>query len=251
VLVHGFAASPRVWLPVLDRLRPYHELYAPTLAGHNGAAPSANGWRCSIETLADAIESELDVNGVRAAHIAGNSLGGRIALELARRGRASSVVALSPAGAWTSKADARRLSRLLELSRYLMAHTGPHSQELLRRPRARRLALSIGLEHGDRMPAGEVLGLLEDYAACTVFDELLAVARRDGPIVAAELEGITCPVRIAWGERDRLMPFRRYGQPLLDLLPHAEHVVLAGVGHAPMYDDAALVAKTILDVTRA
>jgi pimeloyl-ACP methyl ester carboxylesterase len=249
VLIHGIAASPRVWLPVLDALRPHHELYAPTLAGHNGAPSPADGWQCSISSLADAIEEELDANRIEAPHVVGNSLGGRIALELGRRGRASSIVALSPAGAWAAPRDARRLILLFEIGRRLAALSGPRSRQLLRRPRARRLALTLSLEHGDRMPAAEIHGLLDDFAACTVFDELFAAARSDGSIVAEELDRIACPVRIAWGARDRMLPFARYGQPLLDLLPDGEHVMLSGVGHVPMYDDPELVARTILEVT--
>jgi pimeloyl-ACP methyl ester carboxylesterase len=109
--------------------------------------------------------------------------------------------------------------------------------------------MAVGMAHGDRIPSGEALAMLDDFIACTVFDEFLASVRGDGPIVADGLERITCPIRIAWAQHDRTIPFKRYGQPLIDLLPGAEHVTLAGVGHMPMYDAPELVARTILDVT--
>ena len=57
------------------------------------------------------------------------------------------------------------------------------------------------------------------------------------------------PVRIAWGERDRTLPFGDYGAPWLEQLPEAEFVELPGCGHVPMYDDPQLVADTILAQT--
>ena len=58
-----------------------------------------------------------------------------------------------------------------------------------------------------------------------------------------------CPIRIAWGGRDRTLPFERYGKPMLEAVPSAELVMLPGVGHVPMSDDPELVARTILEVT--
>jgi pimeloyl-ACP methyl ester carboxylesterase len=57
--------------------------------------------------------------------------------------------------------------------------------------------------------------------------------------------------RCHWGDRDRTIPFERYGRPLLTSIPQAEHVVLPGVGHVPMHGDPALVAETILQTTSA
>jgi len=81
-----------------------------------------------------------------------------------------------------------------------------------------------------------------------VLDGLLAAAAAEGPIAELAI-GADCPVRIAWALRDRTIPFRRYGRPLVDLLPGAELVVLPGVGHVPMYDDPWLVARTVLEHT--
>jgi pimeloyl-ACP methyl ester carboxylesterase len=47
-----------------------------------------------------------------------------------------------------------------------------------------------------------------------------------------------------------MIPFDHFGRPLLQAIPDADHVTLDGVGHVPMYDDPALVARTILSVTR-
>ena len=56
---------------------------------------------------------------------------------------------------------------------------------------------------------------------------------------------------MVWAERDRIIPFERNGLPLLERVPGAELVRLAGVGHVPMPDDPEEVARLILEVTGA
>src|SRR4051794_22579991 len=99
VLIHGFTATWRCWLPVLAELVPRFEVIAPTLHGHDGGSPlPPSDHPHSIGRAADFLEQHLDELGVGTAHLAGNSLGGALALELAKRGRARSVVGISPAG---------------------------------------------------------------------------------------------------------------------------------------------------------
>src|SRR5436305_2814777 len=102
VLIHGIQASGLVWEPVIDLIAAAgYEVIVPTLAGHRGGPPLATAIDVSMAALADDLELQLDDAGIGTAHLVGNSLGGWIALELARRGRGRSVVALSPAGGWT------------------------------------------------------------------------------------------------------------------------------------------------------
>src|SRR3954453_2105201 len=99
VLIHGFTATWRCWLPVLGELVPRFDVIAPTLRGHDGGADlPPHGEPPPIARAADFLEEHLDMLGVGTAHLAGNSLGGALALELAKRGRARSVVGISPGG---------------------------------------------------------------------------------------------------------------------------------------------------------
>jgi pimeloyl-ACP methyl ester carboxylesterase len=91
--------------------------------------------------------------------------------------------------------------------------------------------------------------LIEDADGCAAFAGFVEWLRGAEPIQPA-LPPLPCPVRIAWGEHDRTIPFARYGRPVLAALDGAEHVTMAGVGHIPMYDDPALVTRTILEVTK-
>ena len=100
VLVHGFTATWRCWLPVLAELVPRFEVIAPTLHGHDGGPEPPTGRAQSLSDATDHMEHLLDRLGIGTAHFAGNSMGGALSLELAKRGRARSVVAISPGGGW-------------------------------------------------------------------------------------------------------------------------------------------------------
>ena len=101
--VHGFTDTWRTWDLVLPALEREHDVLAPTLPGHAGGPPLEGEF--SAATLPDALERAMDEAGFATAHIAGNSLGGFLALQLAARGRAESVVALAPAGGWAEGDD--------------------------------------------------------------------------------------------------------------------------------------------------
>src|ERR1039457_6000148 len=97
VLLHGITMSGRVWDRTIPFLKAHHQVLAPTLMGHHGGATPVER-PVRLRHLVDDIERILDQSELDRPHFAGNSLGGWIALELAGRGRASSVCALSPAG---------------------------------------------------------------------------------------------------------------------------------------------------------
>ena len=233
LLLHGLGMSWRAWRPVLGPLAAQHEVLAPTLPGHRGGPRAPRPVR--VSWLADYLELLLDEQGIGTVHVAGNSLGGWLALELAHRGRARSVTAVSPAGARRHLGDQLRLALLLgsaDLAK-LNPALGPSAAAVLRSPRGRRAALRVLLEHGDRLSPLEAGATLRDSRACHVVPGLLRTGWRDG---LAELPPSDVPVRVLWGDRDRVLPFVRHGRPLRPLLPTAEHVRLHGAGHVPMHD---------------
>jgi pimeloyl-ACP methyl ester carboxylesterase len=250
VLLHGINASWRIWRPVLTALEAEHDVLALTLAGHRGGALLENSDLVSIDALADGVETALDAIEIDSAHFVGNSLGGWLAVELGRRGRARSVVAFSPAGGWSHDRDLLRVIRLLSAGRAIIERgerLGIGS--LMRRPRFRRLALRAAMEHGERVGAADAADLIADALGCGAYPGFIAWIRSARPIAPSREQG-AYPIRIAWPERDRTIPFARYGRPFLDAVHGAERVRLRGVGHIPMYDDPAIVARTILETTR-
>lgn len=248
VLLHGIQASRGVWAPVIPELEQHHAVFAPNLPGHAGGPPLPDGVKASALTLGDGLERILDENGIEQAHFAGNSLGGWLSLEMARRGRALSVVALSPAGAFLRDKDRKRVIKMLSQARKMGIALGPKLGPLVRRPGGRKLLVRIASERGDLMTAAEMAASFDDLAACTIFEDFVHSVHTDGGI-AEGIDVSAQPIRIAWGANDRVLPFKRYGQPMLDLLPGADHVMLPGVGHVPMWDDPQLIARTILEVT--
>jgi pimeloyl-ACP methyl ester carboxylesterase len=219
LLLHGFLDTWRTWELVLPRLERRHEVLAPTLPGHAGG-PQAEG-PLTLARVADAVERAMDESGFETAHMAGNSLGGHIALQLAARGRARSVVAFAPAGGWAS--GDRMLLETLRKQR-----------ELVRE--ARRVAPFIA--------GHELLGVAASKGA----EEMLDHAARADWTLRAEL--ITCPVRVVWGLADELLPLPSAAVRFrTEWLPNAEWVELEGAGHAPQLDLPLETAQLILGVT--
>lgn len=250
VLLHGFTGTWRVWLPVMPKLAERFDVLAPTLAGHCGADPWQEGVEPTIAALADAAEAELDNAGIESAHIAGNSLGGWLALELAKRGRARSVVCLSPAGGWRAddEREERRLSGFFHRTHKLTSLIYPRARDFVTRPRMRRLMFRDMMVHGERVPPGEAHHLMQGLVECSIFFDFIDAVNRDGP--AADMDQVSCPARIAWCEKDVIFPVERYSQTF-STVPDVEVTRLPGCGHVPMYDDPDLVARTIAEFSSA
>jgi pimeloyl-ACP methyl ester carboxylesterase len=242
VLLHGATSSAKAWDALLPGLSAKHQVFAPTLAGHLGGPPLPAGSGGVVSRIVDATCRQLDEAAIDTAHVVGNSLGGWVALELARRGRARSVLALSPAGAWRSARDLRRLLMVFRAgATFARAKKMP---ELAARKNVRRVLLRLMAEHADRMTPAQAAAAFEDLAGCTVLPDILDGARANGPI--QPIVDVGCRLRIAWSLHDRVLPFMRYGAPMLATVPTAEFEFLPGVGHVPMIDDPVLVANTIL-----
>jgi pimeloyl-ACP methyl ester carboxylesterase len=237
VLIHGVGSYWGVWRPVLGVLEERHEVLAPDLPGV-GSSPPLEG-RPRVPALAGAVADELDRLGIESAHVAGNSMGGWIALELARRGRARDVVAINPLGRLTL------IERLygqasLRLTRLATVAVSPFADRLMG-SRVARAALAQMFARPRRLPPEEAEAI-RMYAGAPSFRATVNWTWGHGP---EGLHEIKCPVLIAWGTRDRLLwprQARRFGAAI----PGAEARMLPGLGHAPMSDDPELVAATIL-----
>jgi pimeloyl-ACP methyl ester carboxylesterase len=249
VIYHGFTGSWRVWRRLLPDLEDEHDVLAPSLLGHAGGTVPGPGDEISIRTIADDAERVLDQQGIEQAHLAGNSLGGWLSLELGRRGRALSVTALSPAGGWNGRRELDRVVRLIRNSA-AHAHRAPGiSDRLLKQAWARRLGLRAVAERGDRVSYRDAIDLLDDARSCVIIDAVLDWVVADRPLPPREVDA-DYPITIGWADRDRMLPFDRYGRPLLENIGPVELVRLPGCGHVPMLDDPALVSHTILTTTR-
>lgn len=243
VCLHGFMDSPRTWELALPALERHHDVLAPALAGHLGGPPIDAV--AGADELVDGAERAIDEAGLETAHIAGNSLGGYLALRLAARGRARSVVALAPAGGWADESWRETLRFQAGLYEQTKA-AAPRADAILATADGRRRAthhLTVNFEH---IPAELLAHQLLGAAACAAMPLIDGALRGGWPLDA---ERITCPVRIVWGTEDRLLPWPSAAARYRAALPNADWIVLDGVGHCPQLDVPLETAQLILGFT--
>jgi pimeloyl-ACP methyl ester carboxylesterase len=190
----------------------------------------------SVDHLADQVAAFLDHLGLARPDIAGSSLGGGIALELGRRGRAGAVTAFAPIGFW-SPPGRRWCQAVVGAARVVSIALAPALPRLLR-TRIGRIALcAVFYGRPGELSPEDCLGSARALARAPGFT---AARRAFGvwrlPIGAdpGALTGI--PVTIAWGTRDVVLPYRRPSARARDELPAARHVLLPGCGHLPFAD---------------
>ena len=241
VLLHGIGHHWQAWRPVIEELSADHDVIACDSPGFGASPALPAGVEPTIYAYVDAFERFFEELGLERPHVAGNSMGGAIALELARRGAVATACAFSPAGFWTPAE-----LRFCQLSLHALASMPALLRGAivaLARTRAGRVALfSQTFGWPARLPAEEAVSTLLDAWASPAFGatlEAFGSYRFDAP---EELRG--AELTIAWGKRDRLLPYRRQAPRARALLPWAEHLTL-GAGHVPFFDDPAAVAAVI------
>jgi pimeloyl-ACP methyl ester carboxylesterase len=246
VLLHGFTGHWRHWKPLLADLVARYEVIAPTLSGHKGgpAYPAGVG----LERVADAgdsLERHLDELGVGTAHLVGNSMGGALAIELAKRGRARSVVTLSPGGGWALGGnEPERIARFFARQMRMIRASHRQIPRLMARPGARRFALRDIMRHGELVAPADAVQLSLDPLGCTVVNDVLR-SLRAGRGHVEDLDQIAVPTLVAWAELDRILPLATCSVRFRREIPNVEFRVLPRVGHVPMWDDTRLVVETI------
>jgi pimeloyl-ACP methyl ester carboxylesterase len=214
VCLHGFTDTSRTWELMLPALERHHDVLAPTLPGHAGGPPFDG--ELGAAALLDAIERAMDEAGFRTAHLLGNSLGGYVALQLAARGRAESVVALAPAGGWAKGDESYRetLGSFVTMQRGLQA-AAPHAGAIVASSGGRRRATQLITTNFEHIPAELIAHLMQGVASCRAVVPMVELATRVGYDLDAA--SIACPVRIDRAARPRvhegLTPLRELQVP--------------------------------------
>jgi pimeloyl-ACP methyl ester carboxylesterase len=241
VLLHGVGHRRQAWCAVLDRLTPHRDVVLVDLPGHGESPPLRLAGRPVVEALLDEVFALLDELALERPHIAGNSLGGRLALEAGVAGRAATVTALSPAGFWRSDNEARyarAIFKIMELAGARMQRLAP---ALSRSTAGRVLVYGAIVSRPSRMSPEQARGDMAAFLASR--DALHVILAGMTPFTGRVPDGV--PVTIGWGTRDRLLPPR---QALVAKasVPGARLVPLPGCGHVPMTDNPDLVARVLL-----
>jgi pimeloyl-ACP methyl ester carboxylesterase len=237
VLIHPLGAELVVWEPLLDLLAAERDVIAVDLPGFGGSAPLSNGALPTPQLLARSVGAFMDSLGIERAHVAGNSLGGWVALEVAKAGRALSVTGLSTAGLWRRPLGPRPGADLRRVGRALL----PVLPLMLRSERGRRLLLRSSVGHPERVPPAAAWRLVRSYVTSPGFEGANVAMRA---AVFSGVEQIRVPVTLAWAELDRLVRRPR------ETAPGWRTLVLRGCGHIPTWDDPEQVTRLLLQATR-
>lgn len=248
LLLHPFVLSQSVWTTVAEQLADTgrYEVFAPTMAGHNGG-PAPGTLFLDTGTLADQVESQLDALGWGTAHLVGNSLGGWVAFELERRGRARTITGIAPAGGWTrfSRAKFEIVAKfVLGAPLWAIARVlGPRALSLPFSRQVTTLAISAtpdGPSHAD------LVAVIDDVAHCPAYLQLLVKALLLPGL--QELAETRAPAHLVICEKDRVVPTPRFTRHFTDQLPENTLVTtLDGVGHVPMLEAPGRITELISD----
>jgi pimeloyl-ACP methyl ester carboxylesterase len=242
VLIHGVGHHWQGWRPVIDRLAGEFDVIAADSPGFGRSPALPAGVQPNIEAYADAFGQLFAELGLDRPHVAGNSMGGGIALELLRRGSVRSATAISPVGFWTDR-ERRFCQRSLAAIAALPTPARSALRRLVGNPAARALLLAQLFARGSRVPAEEARLALGDLWAAPAMGSALRAF--DDYLVRRPHELRAAPLTIAWGTRDRLLIYGRQAPRARALLPWASHVPLPGLGHTPFWDDPGMVAAVL------
>jgi pimeloyl-ACP methyl ester carboxylesterase len=234
LLLHPLGGSLVVWEPVMDRLARERDVIAADMPGFGDSPSLPDAIDPTPQALADGVAAFLDSLGLDAAHLAGNSLGAWVALELAKRDRALSVTGLCTAGFWSSPLGPRRGIEPRTLARAVL----PILPLLVRLPRTRRLLLGGAVAHPERVSPEQALRLVRSYVRSPAFEGANLAMRS---ALFAGLEEIDVPITLGWGELDTVVTEPR------ERVPSARWAVLRGCGHLPTWDDPEQVATLLLE----
>ncbi|MER6951427.1 alpha/beta fold hydrolase [Nonomuraea sp. NPDC000554] len=240
ILIHGIGHHWQAWLPVLDRLAVSRTVIAIDLPGFGVSPGLPEGTPYTAEALADAVESFCAMLGVREPHVAGNSLGGYLALELASRGVVRTATALSPAGFW-SRPELLYCQTVLRAIRASARALSPErSSRNAESPVGRALSAGLLVAHPSRLSPTALVAASQALGGSSGFDATLEAFSDVLPPAPPK-----SPITIAWGEHDRLL-LRR--QAVRAAKWSGQRVkLLKGCGHVPMSDDPDLVARVLLE----
>jgi pimeloyl-ACP methyl ester carboxylesterase len=237
LLLHGLGTTRQDFDRILPLLAERFDVLAVDLPGQ-GQAPALDV-RPTVPALADALEADLDARGLDRVHMLGNSLGARLALELARRGRARSVVAISPSGLSIPPERIGQVSGMA-LTGLAMRVLRPLVPSISKR-RGGRAALLTGLRARPwEATREEVLALAGGFGSPNFWSLLWWAVTID---VATDLDEIGCPVLLTQGSADLVAA----GQTprFLPQIPGARFRVLPWAGHAGQGDAPAQVASLV------
>ena len=230
LLLHGLGGNTASWDGVADELARTNEVVAVDLPGH-GASPVRRDAR-TFGGIADAIADFIRAERLEGVSAVGMSLGGRVALEMARRGLVGATVALAPGGFWNDRERQYLKASLLASGR--LVRLVRRALPVLTRTKAGRAALlaQISARPG-QVPPDVALRELGSFAATPTFDDLVHDLA-EGPVQDGT-DSTPGPVTIVWGRKDRLL-LPRQAKQAMEAFPTAQLQWVEDCGHYIAWD---------------
>jgi pimeloyl-ACP methyl ester carboxylesterase len=248
LLLHGLGGTRASLLETAAALSQRYRIHAPDLPGFGSSCKPARG-RYTARWFAEALLAMMDEQEIATAHIVGNSLGGRIAIEMALMApeRVRALGLLCPAVAWV-KRGFHPLVRLLRPEFGLLPHGFSR----------RAVASQFWSMFCDR-------DLIDPAVGDLMVDEFRRIYHSPGARFAflssarniylespygrngfyPRLAGLTTPALFVWGTHDRLIP-PGFGRHVRKWLPGAEQVTLQSCGHVPQVERPAETNELLL-----
>lgn len=245
LLLHGIGHHRQAWDPVIPLIAGERDVIAVDLPGFGASPALPDGLTHDLSTVVPVLGALCEALEIERPHVAGNSLGGLLALELGREKLVRSVTTFSPAGFWSPVERRYAFGVLLAMRQAARSMPVPVVERLSRSAAGRTVLTSSIYAHPARRSPEAVVAETLALAHAEAFTETL----RAGTTVRFTDDIPALPVTVAWGTRDRLL-VRRQGVRAKQIIPRARLVRLPGCGHVPMNDDPALVARVLLDGSR-
>ncbi|MGB3753653.1 MAG: alpha/beta hydrolase [Parerythrobacter sp.] len=243
VLLHGSNADLHTWQPWVDRLKTQYRVIRFDQIGHGLTGPAGDGDYSRGAFAAD-VEAVAAHFGLSRFVLAGNSLGGGIALEYAQvyPSRLSGLVLVDPSGAPNKEMAQGNLAFTLAglpVVNQLFTQITPRSivEDSLRSSVSNQAIVTPAAI--DRY--WELARIPGNRAAM-----LTRFAEPRAPLEKAEVATIRVPTLVMWGEEDSLIPFSSAGW-FVNAIPDAELVSYSGIGHLPMEEAPDATAADLKD----
>jgi pimeloyl-ACP methyl ester carboxylesterase len=247
LLLHPFMMSQYVWKDVAPMIAETgrYEVFAPTMLGHNGGGKGP--FFLSSAALADDIERRMDALGWDTAHIVGNSLGGWVAFELERRGRARTLTGIAPAGGWRHFTPVKfEIVGKFLAGMPLWLITLALRQRVLKLPITRYLTYPAVSARADSLSDEDLRGIIDDVSHCPAYYQLLLKSLTNPGLL--EMADGSAPTHLVICEKDRVLPHPRFTRHFTSQLPKDTQIThLDGVGHIPMFEAPRRVADLIVE----
>jgi pimeloyl-ACP methyl ester carboxylesterase/putative sterol carrier protein len=245
IALHGLGGTKISMLPIVSALAPYHRLIIPDLPGH-GESDKPVSTQYTPRNYARIVRKLMDAFDVDRAIVIGNSLGGRVALELGIRSpdRVRALGLLAPA------VPGFRVRYIMGFTRVIPTEVGAVPFPL--RERWMKAAVRRLLGDPSKLPESAYQASAEEFiriyrspqARMAFFDSLRHLLTEPPKPFWAHMRRVRVPVQIVWGTSDRLVPVR-LAPKLAGELPDAQLLVLPRVGHVPQFEATEQTTKAL------